>query len=320
MVDNWLASIRNELRWRVAQGDPRGGSRWADVGALRGHKQSNGRQRSQRFIQRIRLKGGFIALHTYYSDSRIKCPFWGTPTHRQGRNHYQMMQASLVTSQAFMTIRRSIRRTIFVNQEPHVDPFRSEADVDQMQLNFDLAIDVRNADQNFHDKDAQFFIARMRNILEQSGSTPHDMRKPCACGCPLGVLTIRGNQNSVSCARCKTFIYNAPKTETGQKQRTVRTLRQTIKPAQQARVLDRDHGRCVLCGTADELTIGHLLSIADGCALGAIESELNHDANLAAMCEGCNAGLGSRSVSTRTYLIIMLKILQAEIRRLGPAR
>ncbi len=54
---------------------------------------------------------------------------------------------------------------------------------------------------------------------------------------------------------------------------------------QQARILDRDHGRCVLCGTHEDLTIGHLLSLEDGARLGAATVELYSDANLAAMCE-----------------------------------
>ena len=93
-----------------------------------------------------------------------------------------------------------------------------------------------------------------------------------------------------------------------------------IHVARDPQILDRDHGRCVLCGSSDDLTIGHLLSVADGFALGALESELNDDANLAAMCEGCNAGLGARSVSARTYLVIMFRLVQAEIRRIGPHR
>jgi hypothetical protein len=64
--------------------------------------------------------------------------------------------------------------------------------------------------------------------------------------------------------------------------------------------------------------MGHLLSVADGFALGALESELYDDANLAAMCEACNAGLGKRSMSPRTYRVILFRLIQAEIRRVGP--
>lgn len=146
----------------------------------------------------------------------------------------------------------------------------------------------------------------------------HQARSPCpACGTTDAHLLVVGNQATVRCGSCKRFLYNAPLTETGQKPRTVRTLRRGIRPAQQARILNRDRGRCVLCGTAEELTIGHLLSVADGATLGATEHELNSDANLAAMCEGCNLGLlhAEGSVTPRTYAVLIWRLVQAEISR-----
>jgi 5-methylcytosine-specific restriction endonuclease McrA len=201
-----------------------------------------------------------------------------------------------------------------------LEPNLSNSTQSQMRFDFDAPTEALERTE-LEREEAHFFIARMREILERAGEKPHDMRTPCQfCDCPLGVLVVQGGQNTVRCAQCRRHSYNAPKTETGQIARTVRTLRTDMKPSQQARILDRDHGRCILCGGSDDLTIGHLLSIADGARLNATESELNDDANLAAMCEGCNAGLGARSISTRTYLIIMLHILQAEIRRNGPQR
>jgi hypothetical protein len=60
--------------------------------------------------------------------------------------------------------------------------------------------------------------------------------------------------------------------------------------------------------------VGHLLSVADGVNLGAIESELNDDVNLAAMCESCNLGMGWRSVSPATYARILLHLIRAASR------
>ncbi len=194
------------------------------------------------------------------------------------------------------------------------EPDLSENDTAQLGFDFDSPPPTTRSPIEI--EEARFFIARMRETLERAGEKPYDMRKPCnECGCELGVLTVRTHQNTVRCARCGRHSYNAPKVETGQEQRSVKTIRPGLKPSQQARILDRDHGRCVLCGSSDDLTIAHLLSIADGFALGATESELNDDANLAAMCEGCNAGLGARSVSSRTYLVITMRLVQAEIRR-----
>lgn len=123
------------------------------------------------------------------------------------------------------------------------------------------------------------------------------------------------------CQICHIHLYNAPKTETGQRPRTVKTLRRSIRPSQQARILNRDRGRCVLCASPHELTIGHLLSIEDGARLGATETELYSDANLAAMCEACNIGLrhGSRSITPRTYAVLLWHLIRAELQT-GHAR
>jgi hypothetical protein len=109
-------------------------------------------------------------------------------------------------------------------------------------------------------------------------------------------------------------LYNAPRTETGAKPRTVKTLRRSIRPTQQARILDRDHARCALCGSTDDLTIGHLLSLEDGARLGATIAELYSDENLAAMCEACNVGLlhGPKSINALTYTVIVWRLLQAK--------
>lgn len=70
-----------------------------------------------------------------------------------------------------------------------------------------------------------------------------------------------------------------------------------------------------------ELTIGHLLAIEDGARLGATEIELYSDANLATMCEACNIGLrhGPRSLTPRTYAVIIWRLTQAELGRAPPA-
>lgn len=146
----------------------------------------------------------------------------------------------------------------------------------------------------------------------------HRARDPCPdCNTYQAQLLVVGNQATVRCDSCGRFLYNAPLTETGERKRSVRTLRKGVRPAQQARILNRDRGRCVLCGSTDDLTIGHLLSVADGAALGATEHELNSDANLAAMCEGCNLGLlhAEGSVTPRTYAVLIWRLVQAELRR-----
>lgn len=151
------------------------------------------------------------------------------------------------------------------------------------------------------------------------GADPYHARSPCPrCQSDEAFILRRGNQATVRCASCHRHLYNAPKTETGDAPRTVRTLRPGLKPSQQARVLNRDRGRCVLCSTTDSLTIAHLLSIEDGLALGATVDELNSDANLAAMCEACNIGLlhGPKSITPRTFMVLIWRLVQAERHRL----
>jgi len=70
----------------------------------------------------------------------------------------------------------------------------------------------------------------------------------------------------------------------------------------------------VLCGTHEDLRIAHLLSLEDGARLGAATIEPYSDANLAAMCEACNAGLrhGPSSINVRTYLTIVWRLVQTQ--------
>jgi len=152
---------------------------------------------------------------------------------------------------------------------------------------------------------------------ERLGWRPYESRQPCPkCGSREGQLGQINGQNVVRCRQCKTHIYNAPKTETGEKPRTVATLRRGIKPSQQVRILERD-GACVLCGSRDGLTIGHALSWKDAEALGDVGPYLDSDENLFAMCEACNLGLGGRSVLPKTYLMIVVRLLQASDRQVA---
>lgn len=122
---------------------------------------------------------------------------------------------------------------------------------------------------------------------------PYWMREPCRkCTNQRGLRVDRGGQACIYCAVCGQFAYNAPKSETGEPQRSVRT-RPDIKPSQRRRIFDRDGSRCVFCNTDDtKLHVGHLLSVDDGHRLGVPDNELFSDENLAVMCEECNLGFG----------------------------
>lgn len=145
------------------------------------------------------------------------------------------------------------------------------------------------------------------------------MRAPCTrCGSSEGAVTETNGQDVVRCWHCGKWAYNQPKAESGKPQRTVRT-RPNMSPSTKARILDRDNGACVMCHCTDKpLHVGHLLSVADGKSQGATEDELDHDENLVAMCEECNLGQSSRTVSLRlVYLILKARIKQARLERGG---
>ncbi len=180
---------------------------------------------------------------------------------------------------------------------------------DQLELGEDPGEDSHRAAET-----ARFYLERSREKLPRPG-TPYAARACKSCGSTKGILREKNGQNTVYCENCGQHSYNAPKIETGQRPRTVATLRESIKAKQQARILDRDQGRCVLCGRTENLTIGHLLSIEEAYRMGEMGPALHDDANLAAMCEACNLGLGRHSVSPRTYAVIMYRLVQAEIAR-----
>lgn len=123
------------------------------------------------------------------------------------------------------------------------------------------------------------------------------MRNPCKhCGGIEGVIVEKNGQDTVRCAACNAFAYNAPRTETGRAQRSVSTVHAGIKPGKRSRVLERAGAKCEICGARGNLHVGHILSVADGLKQGLSEAQLNSEDNLLASCEECNLGQGDRSL------------------------
>jgi 5-methylcytosine-specific restriction endonuclease McrA len=121
------------------------------------------------------------------------------------------------------------------------------------------------------------------------------MRAPCPdCGCTDGTIATVNGQDTVRCAECRRFCYNAPRTETGRPRRSLRS-RPEIKPSQRARIFELDNWTCVVCKRGDvPLHIGHFISVADAKAQGLSEAELYDDENLLAICAECKLGQGPR--------------------------
>lgn len=131
-------------------------------------------------------------------------------------------------------------------------------------------------------------------------------RGPCrSCGCEYGHLAPVNGQNVVRCVDCGVALYNAPKTELGQKPRTITTIHNGVKASTRYRVLERANGRCDLCGNTGPLHVDHLLSVKLGFDLGLTEVELNSEENLAALCEECNLGKGALPISPRLYVALL---------------
>ena len=137
------------------------------------------------------------------------------------------------------------------------------------------------------------------------------MREPCrTCGSHDGYIEIRNGQNCVHCRDCESWVYNAPRTETGQEQRSVTTVHNGIKPAQRCRIITRALGRCEICGATDKpLHAGHIVSVEDGLEYGLTNREINSDDNLAALCEECNLGMGRHSFSPTLYIVLLRRRL-----------
>ena len=134
------------------------------------------------------------------------------------------------------------------------------------------------------------------------------LRSNCKCGGIEGEIRATNGQNCVYCLDCGRFQYNAPKTETGDKARTIATSHESIKPKTRAKILMRATGRCEICGkTTGVLHVGHLLSVEDGIAYGLKDSEINCEENLACMCEECNLGIGKESVPLRLAAAIIVR-------------
>lgn len=135
------------------------------------------------------------------------------------------------------------------------------------------------------------------------------MRAPCRFGCAstAGTITTVNGQDCVSCATCGRLNYNAPKDETGRGARTVTDEREPFKPSVRVAIIQRDGGRCQLCGRRENLHIGHCLSVKDGKALGLTDAEINDPLNLVTLCDACNLGMGASPLAPKIYALLLTK-------------
>lgn len=130
------------------------------------------------------------------------------------------------------------------------------------------------------------------------GKCPH-------CGTAHGFITLTGTQSVLRCGGCERHLYNPPKTETGEKLRTLATTHAAIKPTQRMRIIERASGRCETCGSRLLVQVGHVVSVADGHKLGLTDALINSDENLICQCAECNSGQGRGTMPLRMYVAIL---------------
>jgi hypothetical protein len=144
-------------------------------------------------------------------------------------------------------------------------------------------------------------------ITDDRDADHHRMRAACPdCGSTDGTITTVSGQDTVRCAQCNRYCYNAPRTETGAPRRSLRS-RPQISPSQRQRILVRDNRTCfVCCRREGRMQIGHIISLHEGRAYGLSDAELFHDENLVAMCPECNAGQRSETLPL-PFLVAVLR-------------
>jgi hypothetical protein len=146
-------------------------------------------------------------------------------------------------------------------------------------------------------------------------------RKECpggrclGCGCTTSTITTKNGQDVVRCSNCDSYIYCAPKAETGRATRSVSTV-PDIKPKQRDRIISRAQIRCERCGkhamaSKTGLHVGHVLSKDEGVKQGLTADIINSDENLICECDECNLGHGRGVLPVR----LLVAILTARVKK-----
>ena len=126
-----------------------------------------------------------------------------------------------------------------------------------------------------------------------------------SCGCDEGIVEPKGLQDVVRCKDCRKYIFNASRSITGKETRTLKTTHEAISTKQRFRIIERAGGRCETCGSRSLLTVGHVVSVADGHKAGLSDQIINSDENLICQCAECNSGTGEGTIPLRMYVLIL---------------
>lgn len=134
------------------------------------------------------------------------------------------------------------------------------------------------------------------------------MRAPCKfCQGTEGRIETRNGQDCMFCLSCGRHCYNAPKTETGRKPRTVSTTHEGISASRRWRIIERASARCEICGKREGiLHVGHVISVKTGQSLGMSDAQINDDENLICACDECNLGMSDVPIPVRVLVGVVL--------------
>ena len=144
-------------------------------------------------------------------------------------------------------------------------------------------------------------------LVDDGDTSHHRMRAACRCGSNDGVIATVNGQDTVRCAKCNRYCYNAPRTETNRPRRTVRS-RPQVSASQHQRIFVRDRRECFICGRrGGDLHLGHIISLRVGQLMGMTDRELFHDENLVVLCAEHNLGQGSDTLPL-PFVVAMLRV------------
>ena len=88
---------------------------------------------------------------------------------------------------------------------------------------------------------------------------------------PLTIHELKSKPADINTKERLTYIHNR-----------IRASAYTRKPEVRLRIFQRDNNRCIKCGSTNNLTIDHIISVYRGGD--------NSDGNLQTLCNICNAG------------------------------
>jgi 5-methylcytosine-specific restriction endonuclease McrA len=120
-------------------------------------------------------------------------------------------------------------------------------------------------------------------------------------------VTSTSGQDVVRCIDCDRFSHNAPRTETGRRQRSLST-REGITPSQRARILAVHSNACIYCGKRPpevRLELEHMIPRELAEQHGLLDDLIDSIHNLAPACPECNSGRRHAQFNANTVALML---------------